>query len=84
MTNAELGEILRLCLRMTAAYAVIASWNFDSDPCWVTEGRWAFGQPTGGGGFCGDPNSGYTGSNVYGYNLGGNYENYMPVGFRLR
>jgi len=59
--------------------AVIASWNFDSDPCWVTEGRWAFGQPTGSGSFCGDPNSGYTGSNVYGYNLSGNYENYMPV-----
>jgi Zn-dependent metalloprotease len=58
---------------------VIASWNFDSDPCWVTEGRWAFGQPTGSGGFCGDPTSGHTGSNVYGYNLGGDYENYMPV-----
>lgn len=62
--------------------AVIASWNFDSDPCWTTEGQWAFGTPTGGGGFLGsciDPNSGYTGSNVYGYNLEGNYTNNMPA-----
>jgi parallel beta-helix repeat protein len=58
---------------------VIASWNFDSDPGWTTEGQWAFGKPTGGGSFCGDPSSGYTGSNVYGYNLSGNYVNNMPV-----
>ncbi|MHC4498666.1 MAG: gluzincin family metallopeptidase [Planctomycetota bacterium] len=62
--------------------AVIASWNFDSDPCWTTEGQWAFGTPTGGGGFwayCIDPNSGYTGSNVYGYNLNGDYTDNMPA-----
>ena len=53
------------------------------DPGWSTESTedgWAFGRPLGGGGedFCHDPNSGYTGSNVYGYNLSGNYENNLP------
>jgi hypothetical protein len=45
------------------------------------EGDWAFGQPTGQGGPPGypDPTSGYTGANVYGYNLNGNYTNNMPM-----
>jgi len=52
---------------------------FDTDPGWTTEGLWAYGQPTGGGGEYGgpDPTSGHTGSNVYGYNLSGDYENYL-------
>jgi hypothetical protein len=56
-------------------------YNFpmDTNPGWTTEGDWAFGQPTGNGGEHGepDPTSGYTGSNVYGYNLGGDYPNYL-------
>ncbi len=57
--------------------AVFFSENMDSDPGWTTEGLWAWGQPTGGGGDYGepDPTSGYTGANVYGYNLSGDYEN---------
>jgi len=59
---------------------VIASWNFDHDPNWTTEGQWSFGRPTGGGGYlCNDPCSGYTGENVYGYNLNGDYEDEMPA-----
>ena len=49
----------------------------DSDPGWSTTGGWAFGQPTGGGSHSGDPTSGATGSNVYGYNLAGDYGNGM-------
>jgi hypothetical protein len=49
------------------------SFNMDEDPSWTTEGQWAFGQPTGGGSYNGDPNSGHTGDNVYGYNLDGDY-----------
>ncbi|GJM24880.1 MAG: hypothetical protein DHS20C16_12950 [Phycisphaerae bacterium] len=52
--------------------------EFDTDPGWATEGDWAWGVPTGGGTFNGDPTSGYTGSNVYGYNLAGNYANNLP------
>jgi hypothetical protein len=53
------------------------SWSMDTDPGWTTQGLWAWGQPTGGGGQYGgpDPTSGYSGSNVYGYNLSGDYEN---------
>ena len=55
------------------------SFPLDSNPGWSTEGLWAWGQPTGQGGQYGepDPTSGYTGSNVYGYNLNGDYENYL-------
>ncbi|UCC32068.1 MAG: S8 family serine peptidase, partial [Phycisphaerales bacterium] len=58
---------------------VVYSFPMDTDPGWTTEGLWAWGQPTGGGGQYGgpDPTSGYTGSNVYGYNLNGDYENYL-------
>ncbi|UCD75792.1 MAG: hypothetical protein JSV91_02520, partial [Phycisphaerales bacterium] len=61
----EIGEI-----------AVTFEENFDSDPGWTTQGEWAFGQPTGQGGNSWgypDPTSGYTGPNVYGYNLNGDY-----------
>jgi hypothetical protein len=57
----------------------IHSEALSSDPGWTTEGQWAFGQPTGGGSFNGDPTSGHTGDFVYGYNLGGDYDNNMPV-----
>lgn len=52
-------------------------YNFplDTDPGWTAEGQWAWGDPTGSGG---DPQVGYTGNNVYGYNLAGHYTNNMP------
>ena len=53
--------------------------NMDSDPGWSTEAEWAFGVPTGGGSFPGDPTSGATGSNVYGYNLDGDYADNMAT-----
>ncbi len=49
----------------------------DNDPGWTGTGDWAFGQPTGGGTHAGDPSSGFTGNNVYGYNLNGDYPNNM-------
>ncbi len=53
----------------------------DSDPGWATSGQWAFGVPTGLGGEYGspDPTAGYTSTNVYGYNLSGDYENSITV-----
>jgi len=50
--------------------------EFNEDPNWVTEGQWQFGKPQGLGGTehgHPDPNSGYTGNNVYGVNLSGDY-----------
>ena len=56
----------------------------DSNPGWLLDfgagvSRWAWGTPTGGGGEYGnpDPTSGYTGSNVVGYSLSGDYRNNM-------
>ncbi|MBN2578525.1 MAG: hypothetical protein JXB10_05990 [Pirellulales bacterium] len=56
--------------------STIYSANFDVNPGWMTSGEWAFGHPTGGGGTYGypDPSNGYTGSNVYGVDLLGDYD----------
>lgn len=50
--------------------------GLDSEPGWSSEGEWAFGEPAGEGGVSygnPDPDSGYTGTNVYGVNLNGDY-----------
>ncbi|MBP7747868.1 MAG: hypothetical protein KA383_17260 [Phycisphaerae bacterium] len=60
----------------------IYSANMDSNPGWTKSpntaaNQWAWGDPTGGGGEYGsnDPNVGFTGTNVVGYNLAGDYAN---------
>jgi subtilisin-like proprotein convertase family protein len=70
---APLGEG---CPTLQIAYA----FALDSDPGWMADGQWSWGQPAGGGGEYGnpDPVSGYTGDHVYGYNLDGDYPNDMP------
>ena len=67
-----------LCYSFTTPN-VAYDFPMDSDPGWTTQGAWAFGQPTGGGSHAGDPTSGRTGSNVYGYNLYGDYEDDLPA-----
>lgn len=58
----------------------LATVALTSNPNWTTQGQWAFGKPTGGGGSNGnDPTSGFTGANIYGYNLNGDYANNMTV-----
>ena len=54
---------------------LIQSFSLDTNPGWICQGQWAFGQPTGNGGINGnpDPSSGYTSANVYGVNLNGDY-----------
>jgi hypothetical protein len=67
-------------LYTAGAVDVVYEWDLSSDPGWQTQGLWGYGQPTGGGGQYGgpDPDSGFTGPNVYGYNLNGDYENDLP------
>lgn len=51
--------------------------DLNVDPGWSRSGEWAYGTPTGmGGGQYGrpDPTSGFTGSQVFGVNLNGNYD----------
>ena len=57
---------------------LIYQFSLDENPGWTTEGLWAFGPPLGQGSHNHDPSSGYTGANVYGYNLAGDYENNLP------
>jgi hypothetical protein len=61
--------------------SVVHFFGLEADAGWSTEGDWAFGEPTGDGGAFGgpDPTDGHTGNNVYGYNLGGDYGDNMPV-----
>ncbi|MCK4871886.1 MAG: hypothetical protein KAS72_04085, partial [Phycisphaerales bacterium] len=73
----HLGDTTRDVALLVGDPTVQQQWLLDIDPGWTAEGDWAFGQPTGGGGSQGgpDPTSGYTGDNVYGYNLSGDYPN---------
>ncbi len=76
----HVGDTSRNVMLLVGDPSVQLSWGMDSDPGWTTQGQWAFGQPLGGGGSHGgpDPNSGFTGSNVFGYNLAGDYANNLP------
>ena len=76
----HIGDTTRDVILAIGESTLLHEWNFDIDPGWTTEADWAFGQPTGGGGEHGepDPTSGYTGNNVYGYNLNGDYPNNLP------
>jgi hypothetical protein len=50
--------------------------SMDNDPGWSASGEWQWGEPAGQGGLPNgnpDPLSGYTGLNVYGINLNGDY-----------
>jgi len=74
------GDTVRPVTLRVGQPSLVYDYPLDSDPGWATEGQWAFGQPTGGGGQHGpaDPTSGHTGPNVYGYNLNGDYANNLP------
>jgi len=73
----HVGDTNREVILAIGEENLIYDWNFEIDPGWSTEAAWAFGVPAGNGGEHGypDPTSGYTGDNVYGYNLNGDYPN---------
>ncbi|MCP4453651.1 MAG: SUMF1/EgtB/PvdO family nonheme iron enzyme, partial [Planctomycetes bacterium] len=56
--------------------ALLYDFNLDTNPVWTTQGQWQFGYPMGQGGANGhsDPASGFSGQNVYGVNLAGDYD----------
>ncbi len=74
------GDTTREVVLVVGTAQVQYSWNLEDDPGWETQDNWEYGQPTGGGGAygCPDPTSGYTGDNVYGFNLDGDYPNNLP------
>ena len=74
------GDTTRAVDLLVGAPEAVYELSFDTDPGWTTQGQWAFGVPTGAGGAYGpnDPTAGHTGSNVYGYNLSGDYAASIP------
>ncbi|MCD4654242.1 dockerin type I repeat-containing protein, partial [bacterium] len=80
LTN-HMGDCSRMVVLCVGTAGELLSWDMTTDPGWTTEGLWSFGTPTGQGGEHGypDPTSGYTGANVYGYNLNGDYENNLSA-----
>ena len=80
LTNGEGNTVRSLDLTVGVPHLVY-SFDMDTDPGWYTDSDWAYGQPQGGGGTSHgfpDPTGGFTGNNVYGYNLGGDYETSLP------
>ena len=67
-----------LPVSLTVGRQTVHTEPLDTKPKWTATagGEWQFGQPTGGGaaifGFA-DPTSGYTGTNVWGVNINGDY-----------
>ncbi len=57
----------------------LIQFDLETDPGWAMTGGWDFGMPTGGGTHNGDPVGGFTGDNVYGYNLSGDYPNNLAT-----
>ena len=61
--------------------SVLYAADMTDNPGWTLDGLWAWGPPAGIGGSNGnpDPNSGFTGSSVVGYNLSGDYGRIKPA-----
>ena len=79
-TNGE-GDTTRSVILDVGVPGLVYNFPMDTDPGWSTEGEWQFGDPAGLGGTehgSPDPDNGHTGSNVYGYNLNGDYANGIP------
>ncbi|HKQ48437.1 MAG TPA: putative Ig domain-containing protein [Phycisphaerae bacterium] len=79
--NVDVGSVNSWALKIVSAgdacpeREVIHSVPLTTNPGWTVQGQWAFGPPLGGGSHSFDPSSGFTGANVYGYNLAGDYAN---------
>ena len=74
-TTSGVGENFDLPDDLTGRVSIY-SFLLDTNPIWTTQGQWAFGTPTGGGGTARgrhDPTSGATGTKVFGVNLTGDY-----------
>ena len=76
LTNGD-GDSSRSVALQVGVPEVLHSFNMDTDPGWTMSGQWAYGAPQGAGGQYGnpDPAAAYTGTNVIGYNLAGDYAN---------
>ncbi|MFH1844642.1 MAG: FlgD immunoglobulin-like domain containing protein [bacterium] len=74
-TTNQIGDTSRQVKLKVGYPRVVRRFSLDEDPGWSLESDWEFGRPTGQGGTFGypDPTSGYSGRNVFGNNLDGDY-----------
>lgn len=74
--SSGMGNITSTVVLIVGNAGIVYSWNMEADPGWASDDLWEWGVPTGMGGSYGnpDPSSGFTGENVYGYNLNGDYQ----------
>jgi hypothetical protein len=82
--NSGVSQTENITLNVTEP--LIYSFSLNSDPGWSRQGQWAFGQPQGLGGTSlsnPDPQSGATGTNVFGVNLAGDYSTAVGGPFYL-
>ena len=77
MTEYDMDDLMELTENwLNNGVEVIERFNLDTNPGWTTEGQWEFGIPYGLGGSlygASDPFYGFTGDNVFGINLSGDY-----------
>jgi hypothetical protein len=78
-TTDHLGDATRQVQLAIGSGTLQYEWTLDDDPGWTTAGDWEFGPATAGGSYNGDPEDAYTGTNVYGYNIGGDYTGGLPA-----
>jgi len=70
------GDCSRTAILDVGVPVPVITFDMDTNPGWSMNGEWAFGKPTGQGGYSHgypDPTSGATGQNVCGINLNGDY-----------
>ncbi|GAG31212.1 unnamed protein product, partial [marine sediment metagenome] len=78
-TTDHVGDTTRDVTLKVGVPVLVYEWPLDVNPDWGIEGEWEFGPATAGGSNNGDPGYAYTGTNVYGYNLGGDYPDNLPA-----
>ena len=71
------GDDIRAMTLTVDDLAARYSFPLNEDPGWSREGAWEFGVPTGAGSHYGDATAAFTGNNVLGYNLEGDYPSNM-------
>ena len=68
-----LSNVAEVAIAIGTAEDVQQFLTDNTNPQWDDPGLWAYGRPLGNGSQTGDPTSGFTGDNVYGYNRLGDY-----------
>jgi len=74
------SDTIQVTVQAAAARVTFFNEPMSTNPGWTADSTWAFGVPQGAGGSSGteDPTTGFTGTNVYGYNLAGDYTINLP------